>query len=115
LGLVALCGTAESVASQTFLQIAGDGKHHGKQGRATIAVLEPPAYYAHAFHGAVSERVLPIGQARAACAQHGVRADACSWLSKGTCHAVLPSAGAPVRNLAAYRRHELAHCNGWNH
>jgi hypothetical protein len=27
---------------------------------------------------------------------------------------MVPSNG-PVRNRAAYRRHELAHCNGWDH
>jgi hypothetical protein len=80
-----------------------------------IFVLEPPAHYVHPYHGQVIERVLPLAQARAACAQRGVRADGCSWLIKGRCYIVLPSKGAPVKSLAAYRRHEIAHCNGWHH
>jgi hypothetical protein len=43
-----------------------------------------------------------------------VHADACAWTSNGACHLIIPSNG-PVRNRAAYRRHELAHCNGWDH
>ena len=78
-------------------------------------VMEPPAVYIHAHRGAVIEQVMPLGQARAACAKRGVRADACSWVSKGRCYIVIPSKDAPVKSLAAYRRHEIAHCNGWNH
>ena len=48
------------------------------------------------------------------CAGKGVRADACAWTSNGACHLVIPRNG-PVRNRAAYRRHEVAHCNGWEH
>ena len=78
-------------------------------------VLEPPSYYVHPYHGQVIEQVLPLAQARAACAKRGLRADACSWLSKGRCYVVIPSKGAPVQDRAAYRRHEIAHCNGWDH
>jgi hypothetical protein len=37
---------------------------------------------------------------------------ACSWQSNGTCYVVLPNdkEGVPV---ALFRRHEIAHCNGW--
>jgi hypothetical protein len=35
-----------------------------------------------------------------------VHADACAWTSNGACHLIIPSNG-PVRNRAAYRRHEL--------
>jgi hypothetical protein len=82
---------------------------------AMLAVLEPPTSFVRPFAGPVVERLLPITQARTECAKRGVRADACSWASKGSCYIVIPSAGAPVSNLAAYRRHEIAHCNGWNH
>jgi hypothetical protein len=39
-------------------------------------------------------------------------AAACSLVGEdGTCHIVLPNNGqAPV---STYRRHEIAHCNGW--
>jgi hypothetical protein len=79
-----------------------------------LFVLEPPVQYVHHYSGPVIERVLPIAEARKACAGKGVHADACAWTSNGACHLVIPSNG-PVRNRAAYRRHELAHCNGWDH
>jgi hypothetical protein len=79
-----------------------------------IFVLEPPSHYVHPYRGPVIERVLPLAEARRICASMGAPADACAWKSKGTCHLVIPR-GGPVRNLSAYRRHELAHCNGWDH
>ena len=80
-----------------------------------IYVLEPPLRFNHPYHGGpVIERVLPLAEARAACAHMGVRADACSWLAAGRCHIVIPR-GGPVKDPRAYRRHELAHCNGWAH
>jgi len=75
------------------------------------AVLEPPPALAH-YPGPVIERAL--AQARAACAHMGVSADACSWKKGNVCHIVIPT-GGPVRDLGAYRRHEIAHCNGWEH
>jgi hypothetical protein len=79
-----------------------------------IAVEEPPAHYVHRYHGQVIERVLPLAEARRVCARMGAPADACAWTQKGVCHIVIPRNG-PVRDRAAYRRHELAHCNGWDH
>jgi hypothetical protein len=35
-------------------------------------------------------------------------------MKRGTCSIVIPR-GGPVRDLGAYRRHEVAHCNGWDH
>jgi hypothetical protein len=78
-----------------------------------IYVLQPPTRYDHAYAGPVIERVLPLGAARAACAQRGVHADACSWQSGRTCYLVIPRDG-PVKDLRAYVRHERAHCNGWS-
>src|SRR5215467_16308837 len=82
--------------------------------RMPLFVLEPPAHYVHHYSGPVIERVLPLSQARKACAGRGVHADACAWTEHGTCHLIIPKNG-PVRDHAAYRRHELAHCNGWDH
>jgi hypothetical protein len=79
-----------------------------------LFVLEPPAQYNHPYGGPVIERVLPLGQARQICAQMGANADACSWKVKGKCFVVIPRDG-PVPDLHAYRRHEVAHCNGWEH
>lgn len=76
-------------------------------------VLEPPPGLARYF-GPVIERVLPLAQARAACARMGVHSDACSWKKGATCYIVIPT-GGPVRDLGGYRRHEIAHCNGWEH
>jgi hypothetical protein len=77
------------------------------------AVVEPPPGYTH-YSGPVIERVLPLAEARAACARMGVRADACSWKKGGRCYIVIPR-GGPVSDLGAYRRHEIAHCSGWEH
>ena len=77
-------------------------------------VEEPPAHYARRYHGHVIERVLPLAEARHACARMGAPADACAWKIKGKCYIVIPRNG-PVRDLKAYRRHEVAHCNGWEH
>ena len=79
-----------------------------------IFVLEPPQEYIRPYHGPVIERVLPLAQTRALCRMRGVASDACSWTSKGKCYIVIPSNG-PVKSKASYRRHEIAHCNGWNH
>jgi len=78
-----------------------------------IYVLEPPMRYNHAYSGPVIERILPLREARAACAAKGVSADACSWEIGHKCFLVIPRNG-PVRDLGAYRRHERAHCNGWS-
>jgi hypothetical protein len=77
-------------------------------------VLEPPAHYSHRYVGQVIERVLPLDQARQACAHVGLSSDACSWTAKHKCFIVIPR-GGPVPDLRAYRRHEHAHCNGWDH
>jgi len=77
------------------------------------AVLEPPPALAH-YNGPVIERVLPLAEARRVCGSMGARADACAWKKGDVCHIVIPT-GGPVRDLGAYRRHEVAHCNGWEH
>ena len=77
------------------------------------AALEPPAQYNHPYNGQVVERVMPEAQVRSVCMSMGLDlfAVACSWHSAGTCYIVLPNDGqAPV---STYRRHEIAHCNGW--
>jgi hypothetical protein len=77
------------------------------------ARIEPPARYDHPYAGPVVERVVPEVEVHSLCMSMGSDAigTACSWRSKGTCYIVLPSdARAPV---ATFRRHEIAHCNGW--
>jgi hypothetical protein len=75
--------------------------------------LEPPAQYNHPYARRVDERVMPVAEVRTLCRSVGAsgRFVACAWVSNGTCHIVLPSdERAPV---STYRRHEIAHCNGW--
>ena len=79
-----------------------------------LFVLEPPVQYVHHYRGPVIERVLSLSEARKACAARGVHSDGCAWTSNGACHVVIPRNG-PVRDRRAYRRHEVAHCNGWDH
>lgn len=78
-----------------------------------MAVLSPPARFDHQFRGELVEHPYPVTLARDYCASKGARADACSWVSRGACHIVIPISGAPVDDLSQYRRHEIAHCNGW--
>src|SRR2546423_4929862 len=78
-----------------------------------IAVLAPPPHYDHPYRGPVVEMVMSLAQARALCRKQGVIADACSWTKSGKCYLVIPR-GGPVKELAPYRRHEIAHCNGWS-
>ena len=78
-----------------------------------LSELEPPAKYNHPYHGPVDERVMPVAEVRTLCTSVGAsgRFVACAWVSYGVCHIVLPNdEPAPV---STYRRHEIAHCNGW--
>jgi hypothetical protein len=58
-----------------------------------IYVLEPPARYNHPYSGPVIERVLPLNEARTLCAHGGAPADACAWVTHGTCYLVIPRGG----------------------
>jgi hypothetical protein len=77
-----------------------------------ILVLAPPASYDHPYRGPVVQMVMPLASARRLCGQRGAVADACSWTKNGRCYIVIPR-GGPVKSLKSYRRHEIAHCNGW--
>jgi hypothetical protein len=77
------------------------------------ARLEPPAQYNHPYNGQVIERVVPEAEVRTICMSMGadLLVRACSQHSNGTCYIVLPNdGGAPIET---FRRHEIAHCNGW--
>jgi hypothetical protein len=78
-----------------------------------LAELEPPARYNHPYDGPVDERVMSAAEVPALCMSMGTSpfAAACSVVGDGTCHIILPNDGqAPI---STYRRHEIAHCNGW--
>jgi hypothetical protein len=75
--------------------------------------LEPPTQYNHPYDGPVDERVMLVAEVRALCRSVGASSPfvACAWVSDRVCHIVLPNdEQAPV---STYRRHEIAHCNGW--
>jgi len=84
-----------------------------------VAELEPPSQYDHPYEGLVGERLMPVAETRVICDSLGAShssADApggvaCAWVSDNTCFIILPDDElAPVDT---YRRHEVAHCNGW--
>jgi len=82
-----------------------------------MQVTVPPERYDHPYNGVVIERVLPLDEVRKLCVYIGVGpADGCSGyvtLQDGAqaCFVVLPTDG--FDNIDNYRRHEIAHCNGW--
>ena len=81
-----------------------------------MEVTAPPERYNFPYPGQVIERVLPLDEARKLCASIGIYADGCSAFVTGengshACYIVLPLDGFDT--VAAYRRHELGHCNGW--
>ncbi len=79
----------------------------------SLAELEPPEQYNHPYDGPVVERVMPVTEVRALCMSMGAPSSglACGWVTRDICFIILPSDGqAPV---PVYRRHEIAHCNGW--
>ena len=92
------------------LTSCGSAAHHVRY----LSELEPPAQYNHPYDGPVDERVVSAAEVMALCMSIGTSpfAAACSVVGEnGTCHIVLPNDGqAPV---SIYRRHEIAHCNGW--
>ncbi len=87
-----------------------------------VAELEPPSQYNYPYDGLVEERVLPVAEVRVVCDSLGAShssADAsapggtaaCAWVNDDACFIILPDDElAPVDT---YRRHEIAHCNGW--
>ena len=76
-------------------------------------MMEPPARYDHPYHGQVIEHVMSPAQVAMLCASHGAFGNGCSWKGNGICHIFLPKGDELL--LASLRRHEMAHCNGWNH
>jgi hypothetical protein len=80
-------------------------------------VLAPPERFDHPYRdGPVIEKLLTLEEVRKLCASIGIYADGCSAfinLQDGSraCWIILPSDGFDT--VAAYRRHEVGHCNGW--
>jgi hypothetical protein len=78
-----------------------------------VSKIRTPAQYNHPYDGPVVERVMHVAEVRTLCRSVGASGSlvACAWVSNGTCNIVLPNdEPAPV---STYRRHEIAHCNGW--
>jgi hypothetical protein len=76
-------------------------------------MMEPPARYNHPYDGQVIEQVMSPAQVAMICVSHGAFGAACSWKHNGVCHILLPKGDELL--LAFYRRHEMAHCNGWSY
>jgi hypothetical protein len=87
-----------------------------------LAELEPPSQYNHPYDGQVDERVMPVAEVRVLCDSLGAShssADAsapggtaaCAWVNDDTCFIILPD--DELAPIDTYRRHEIAHCNGW--
>ena len=117
LAIIFTAVTLAVVSTLAIMNNACKSGHHGwcaaKSAEQRDIKLEPPAQYNDPYDGPVVERVIPVAEVRALCTSQGAapRGVACSWVSDGTCHIVLPNdEQAPV---STYRRHETAHCNGW--
>jgi hypothetical protein len=86
---------------------------------AYTAELEPPEQYNHPYDGPVVERVMSEADVKPLCTSMGASPSgvACSWQSGGTCYIVLPNdyvlPNDQVAPVSIFRRHEIAHCNGW--
>ena len=83
-------------------------------------VLAPPPRYDHPYRdGPVIEKLLTLEETRKLCTAIGVgQVDGCAAFitlldGSKSCLVVLPSGDAPDPDVDHYRRHEIAHCNGW--
>jgi hypothetical protein len=88
-----------------------------------LEVTPPPARWDHAFVGDLIEKDLPSKEAKALCFELGNgKAEACAGvgtyttgekIGKRICIIVIATNDLHG-TLDQYRRHEIAHCNGWN-
>jgi hypothetical protein len=74
--------------------------------------ISPPARYDHAYKGKMIVRMASTPEVNRACHGGGACTIALA-LRHGVCSIVLPN-DQPAY-FDAYRRHEIAHCNGWRH
>ncbi len=72
----------------------------------------PPANYDHPYNGHVVEHRLSNDAAAMACARIGVSGASCMIKPTGACVIYIPT-GYGKEMTAYYKRHEVAHCNGW--
>jgi hypothetical protein len=73
-------------------------------------LLAPPAQYDHPYSGQVIEQRLSQAELMRLCRGP---AEGCATVINGVCYIALPASEKDANVLAAMRRHELAHCNGW--
>jgi hypothetical protein len=88
-----------------------------------LKITPPPTRWDHAFVGDVIEKDLPSKEAKDLCFKMGNReAEACAGIGTYTtgekkgqriCIIVMPTDDLHG-TVDQYRRHEIAHCNGWN-
>jgi hypothetical protein len=77
------------------------------------ADLEPPAQYNHPYNGQVIERVMPEAEVRSVCLSMGLDLLSVACSSQITAPAIFSYRTMDRRSVSTYRRHEIAHCNGW--
>lgn len=78
-------------------------------------ILDPPPAYDHPHAGSVVEWIMRAPQVDGYCRKAGVKLEhgqviGCAFKIGETCFIVISRHAIPV-----LRRHEVAHCNGWEH
>lgn len=94
----------------------------------TDPTWNPPAQYDRPFSGDLSVTKVPVGQVDEACValytrhgkaawrwQVGANQHGCTILSGNRCEVIIPRGNIMRATPAAVLRHELGHCNGWQH
>lgn len=99
----------------------------------SLALAEmPPKHFEHEYMGALAEYRVPLGRAASKCnalarqfgqpATHPMKIEGrplygCAYPFKGECFIVwsFDPSGRDPHMASNVRRHEIAHCNGWEH
>lgn len=83
--------------------------------------LEPPAEYDHPFAGEHVVYEVKLREVRNICSDAfgywvPVNVEGCSWrVGDDVCFNVVATNPKRASSVAALKRHERAHCNGWKH
>lgn len=106
----ALAGCAGVIQERIFGCGGQYGRHCAAPKRSAIPMpAPPPSRFDGPYRGELHVVVVPLAQMAANCM--GL-AYACAFGGPGYCRIYLPKEASGAV-LAALRRHEIAHCNGW--
>jgi len=85
-------------------------------GAMLFGVLMPPAEFDRAYTGPLEIEYAAPADVNALCAT-GRYVRACAIIGDGWCKIILPKDTGvyPRKTLELLMRHEIAHCNGWEH